>query len=322
MRFRPGAGPGWNVSAVLTNDHTWPILFDRSGNDASPIKPVGYMRDSTKGAKSDSGKENTESFLDVMKASFKAMADQYPNIIKVLVIDGAGTHRMMEEGSWNPHAMNLKKPSPDKPITMHAKLQELGINHVGLTRDKAMEILLNRPEFIKQRLAVEAIAEHYGCFVLFLPCAHPVLNPIERYWRLVKCKVRAKNGPTKGELATIIDLFHLSNDWCEAHLANMFDLSHLYMLYFHMTDIEKLNQDMDVSLTASCIDYSRPAAPSERQIKKLFIQGKLPSSIPTNTFHERLGSPTRDYEIEDEVLRSYLHMLNMRRITRSESEPI
>ena len=116
--------------------------------------------------------------------------------------DGAGTHRTMEAGSWEPAKMNMNKSTEERPVTLNDKLKELNIWSPGLCLEEARKRLLETDEFKNQKMAIEALAERYECLVMFLPCAHPVLNPIERYWRLVKMTARKANSPPNRSLVT------------------------------------------------------------------------------------------------------------------------
>lgn len=52
--------------------------------------------------------------------------------------------------------------------------------------DEVWDILLHSDAFSAPRFSVEKPTDQSGCFVLFLPTAHPMLNPIERFWRFIK----------------------------------------------------------------------------------------------------------------------------------------
>lgn len=422
-RQKPGQGPGWNVCTFLLNDKKNPILIGDDG------EPIGYVRDSVKGSKS--GKEDAPLFLKIMEEAMVEMKKQHPGRVPVIVVDGAGTHRTMEEGAWNPAKMNLTKETEARPVTLEMKLKQLNLWNDGKSKTRkkatvlkqkersnkqrkkkkrsskkqakkkvarngeattgmtlkrssrrrkrkidpaydyedfnngnasesesgegfdadydvkndnddvseqddqdmenesseqhipiptsdykkmsvkeARDILFGTREFIDQRMAVEALAEKYNVIVLFLPCASPVLNPIERLWRLIKNEVRRKNGVSKAELHDIILHYIAELFWVGDHLENMFKLSENYMKYFHMLDTGLLE---DESLAK--YNLSRPVAPSERVMYKLEKKGIL-SEIPTIDVRRALGDPKSLEDIDFGKIYDFVHRMNIKRVTR------
>jgi hypothetical protein len=412
-RQKPGAGPGWNVSCFITEDMTAPVLFSQGEG-----VQVGYVLDSAKSSRT--GKEDASAFLDVMEESFEELALQYPHQVPIVVIDGAGTHRTMEEGAWNPRQMNKKVPKDDAPVTMEMKLKELKLWNHGLSKihkkcnkvkavkkkkessknpkkatvsqsrprrnrkstsfddsennnnngvlesssdgsavgsadeydsvidneegsmsddyslsadlseslsessissdceseyktmlkGEAMDILLKTPQFLQQRLAVERLAEKHGCLVLFLPCASPVLNPIERFWRLIKHHVRRRNGVSKAELGDLIDEYLCGDFWCDDHLENMFELSRCYRKYFYLLDSGEWEPKF-----LSKHNISRPIAPSERRIRKFQKLGIL-EDICTINIRQLLGDPKCVQDVDMKKFGDYFHDMNVQRVIR------
>ena len=213
--------------------------------------------------------------------------------------------------------MNMNKSTEERPITLNDKLKELNLWSPGLRLEEARKRLLETDEFKNQKMAIEALAERHGCLVMFLPCAHPVLNPIERYWRLVKMTARKANSPTQSKLAEIIDRFQLKNDWCPEHLGKMFELSRLYRRFFYTMHMK------EQTIVQKChhVDYSRPAVPSESQIQIMDSKGKIAKFIPTEQLHKRLGKPVRRSQVNIAEFGEYLHTLNTRRVLRGSYSP-
>ncbi len=132
--------------------------------------------------------------------------------ITALYADGAAFHRtfLSQEGSFNPAAssMNWKKTSDKKPVSLHQKLQELGLLHLmpesmpsGGWAAPARKILFESAEFRGRKIAAEEISEEYQAAVYQLgPCAMPCLNPKENFYRWLKGKLSEFNGMTMDEL--------------------------------------------------------------------------------------------------------------------------
>ena len=151
----------------------------------------------------------------------ESMTKQWPDKQHVIVIDGAPTHRPFGPGFRDPSSgkMRFTEATEEKPVTLKAWLEELGLWNEGysytrkgkggkklkMRRAEAEELLRQSAAFLAQRMAVEELGRKFGVLVVFLPCAHPMLNPIEKLWRMMKNMVRRLNGPTKEDLGKLID---------------------------------------------------------------------------------------------------------------------
>jgi transposase len=69
-------------------------------------------------------------------------------------------------------------------------------------------LILDNASFHKS-IEIRRLVESHGCEILYLPPYSPDLNPIEKYWAIMKTKVR-EILPTVATLSTAIDLAVLS----------------------------------------------------------------------------------------------------------------
>ena len=306
-RRRPGVGDGWNVSAYI--NEKLGVLFSAEGCMGDH---VGYVKDSTKGNKSKSGKESKEIFLNGLRDGFDAIRKQEKDKIPVVVIDGAGIHRGLGDNSMRPKQMNLNKKKDGHPETLVQALKRLKLYGDGksktregkngtmkkMSKDEAIEILLASDAFLSQDMEVEVVAREKEGLVLFLPCAHPVLNPIERFWRLVKNDARQRNGISKEELGELVDWYLLNTDWHELHLQNMFKVSAGYRQLFVGSPFEAIK------------------VPNERKLRRMIEKDKL-VTISDLSIDNLVGSPNKKSEVNLQQLHGFFHQLNMIRHTRS-----
>ena len=164
-----------------------------------------------------------------------------------MVFDGAPSHRVMPEDSMKPEKAILGNRDKHKGVanTLKKMLKQIGKWNSGksftettrkgepaaMKKQEAVRLIQDWEEEQGRMIAVEEQAREYGALVLFLPCAHPMLNPTERLWRLVKVRLAMENGLTQGDMKRFLYHYLLTQDWKDEHLKNMFEISRVFRKY-------------------------------------------------------------------------------------------
>lgn len=114
--------------------------------------------------------------------------------VSVLLLDGARTQTTMPEDAINPNDMNLndggKNRNPMRTIGLKGcktvLQEERKWPAEGLSLADCRHLLWQWRRVLNQLTAAEALCRRYKIILLYNPKGHPVLNPIEEFWRLVK----------------------------------------------------------------------------------------------------------------------------------------
>lgn len=386
---KTGVGLGWNVSAFLSEECA--VLCDDDEEGGSPWGYLKKSQDSTK-----SGKETSTTFLKQMKEVMLKAKARFHNKTVVFVLDGAGTHKTMEEGAWKPRKYNLGKKNenhthtlqelvdiiqdseldgldellddkgkeeeedsdtilsdsedevsekqtrsgrrvtghnyrnlagydPEDPVASRGRTRGDGGN--VLTKREALDIILRSDHFARQKLAVQRLAEDVGggkILVLFLPCAHPVLNPIEKVWRAMKSNLVRINGVTQKGIENLCHTW-LSEDGplrgCdegreESRLDRMFMLVEGYRRFFFYMDHHIFHSEEETAIRNYLkVEGSDIPIPSERRIKRMMkeeVLAKIPDDTTSNIRRWAFSRGKLKYK----DVEKYLHRINKIRVTR------
>lgn len=113
---------------------------------------------------------------------------------RVLLIDGAKTQKTMAPDAIDPNDMNLSDGGKNR--TAMRLIGTQGLRRVleendmwptgGLSLKAARKLLWRWHEVRNQLTELEMICREYGITLAYNPKAHPWINWIERFWRLVK----------------------------------------------------------------------------------------------------------------------------------------
>lgn len=164
-------GQGYSVCTVIS-------IEDRCIVHLSDGTCAGWVEDAQVTAKDDH-----HSFLLSVRQAFEAQQRLHPNQVVVLIVDGAKTHTTLP-GGRNASGMNLKKGANN----LMELLLSVGKWKDGMSKAKAMELWASLEESHARWSEAEEIAEELGGLLLYLPNAHPYINPIEMLWRAMKVK--------------------------------------------------------------------------------------------------------------------------------------
>jgi hypothetical protein len=195
-----------------------------------------------------------------------------PHGCGVLVLDRAPYHRRITDETKRA-TKSMKKSELIAHLLRHKHpldaYTEEGLR--ALTRDVLFTLCEERQP--RPRFKVEELAEVYGIKILFLPVAHPELNPIELMWAQMKQQVRKYNVTFKTEdvvaLARSTRLRLNADSWkgAEAHCIKYEDLymqnemdEHIELMETQLEVLEESNEfdeivrDDDVLLEDSDLD--------------------------------------------------------------------
>lgn len=153
-------------------------------------------------------------------------------------------------------------------------------------------------------MALEELARKFSNIaVIFLPPCSPVLNPIERFWRLIKAFVRKCNGSlTMTQLRTVINAHFFLRFWV-SHLPRMFSLSALYRKWLYHKE------------TTASSPHGRIVPPYEEKLERM-ERGHLLKPVPTADVDDLLGHPTTPSDLDIDEVRGHLHSINFCRVVR------
>lgn len=218
------------------------------------------------------GYMTNEKFTPHAENAFQIFTSKYPGVVGVWLFDHSGTHKKraadalsskrmnLGDGGAQPkmHATSFVRPTgeviaqemvfpPGHPLEgktkgMKTVLTERGLWREGMTKDQAMQLLGDQPDFKYEKCILEVLAEKYGQRVVWLPKFHCELNPIERVWCQSKQYTRQHTQYNMAGLKNTVaeSLARISINIIRKYFRKAKDYMELYREGTHLADIPKL----------------------------------------------------------------------------------
>jgi hypothetical protein len=274
-------GPGYGVCTIISVEDKCIVRRDDG-------QYVGWVADAQTSAKDDHS-----SFLLSLEQGIKCQQELHPGQVVVLVVDGARTHTTLPGGRDGVSINLFAGPNNLKDL-----LTSVGKWDDSYSLAEARELWGSLPESRGRWSEAEEIAERLGAILLYLPLAHPYINPIEMLWRAMK--VHYRKFPTR-DMRAMLDAIEEYMGFAEKEMECSFERHHT----------------MAVETRRFLYHNPGKSRPSENALNKKGYQPEKP--VPTREFSKLLGLPTiAKANVNDKldvvVLQRYAHWLNQARI--------